>query len=181
MELHLHWPRIVIPSGRAASTGNRQWTPACLCISVVPSSEKSIICKGDSSFPDGDPIGAQESGNSADFRQTMTNTERRLCRRLSLQWRLRLWSAVIGTVETRTENLSSRGFYCILDTPPVPGDIVTCDIAIPNYSAPGRGISSIACQAEVIRVEAMGTEPGFGVACRILDFTLGKHGVSVYN
>ena len=100
---------------------------------------------------------------------------------MNLQWRLRLWSAALGTVETRTENLSSRGFYCILQTPPVPGDIVNCDIAIPNYSAPDRGISSIACQAEVIRVEAMGTDPGFGVACRILDFTLGKHGVSVYN
>ena len=84
-------------------------------------------------------------------------------------------------MDTRTENLSSRGFYCILQTPPVPGDIVTCDIAIPNYGAPNREVSSIACQAEVIRVEAIGTEPGFGVACRILDFTLGKHGISVYN
>jgi PilZ domain len=181
MELQLPGQRIAIPGGHATNTGNRQWTPACLSISVVPSSEKSMICNGDSSFPDGDPIGAQESGNPADFRQTMTNTERRLCRRLSLQWRLRLWSAAIGIVETRTENLSSRGFYCILETPLVPGDIVMCDIAIPNYSAPDRGVSSIACQAEVIRVEAMGTEPGFGVACRILDFTLGKHGICVYN
>jgi hypothetical protein len=104
----------------------------------------------------------------------MPNTERRLCRRLNLHWRLRLSNAAIGTVETRTENLSSCGFYCILETPPVPGDIVTCDITIPNYSPPDRGISSIACQAEVIRVEAVGTEPGFGVACRILDFTLAK-------
>ena len=87
----------------------------------------------------------------------------------------------MGPVETRTENLSSRGFYCILETPLVPGDIVKCDITIPNYSAPDRGISSITCDAEVIRVEAVGTEPGFGVACRILDFTLGKQGIAISN
>lgn len=111
----------------------------------------------------------------------MTTSERRLCRRLNLNWRLRLSSAAIGTLETRTENLSSRGFYCFLETPLVPGDIISCDIAIPNYSTPDRGISSIACQAEVIRVEAVGTDPSFGVACRILDFTLDKHTLSLHN
>ena len=104
----------------------------------------------------------------------MPNTDRRLYRRLNLHCRLRLSATAIGTVTTRTENLSSRGFYCILETPLVPGDVVTCDIAIPNYGTQDRGVSSIACQAEVIRVEAVGTEPGFGVACRILDFTFAK-------
>ncbi len=104
----------------------------------------------------------------------MTNTERRLCRRLSLHWRLRLSSVGIGTVETRTENLSSRGFYCFLESPLVPGEVITCDIAIPNYSTPDREVSTIVCQAEVIRVEAAGAAPGFGIACRILDFTLDK-------
>ena len=116
-----------------------------------------------------------ESDNSTDFRQTMTNTERRLCRRLSLHWRLRLSSPGIGTVETRTENLSSRGFYCFLESPLVPGQVITCDIKIPNYSTPDREVSSIVCQAEVIRVEAVGSTPGFGVACRIVDFTLDKN------
>jgi hypothetical protein len=80
----------------------------------------------------------------------------------------------MGTVETNTENLSSRGFYCFLETPLVPGEVITCDIAIPNYNTPNREVSSIVCQAEVIRVEALGTVPGFGVACRILDFTLDR-------
>lgn len=111
----------------------------------------------------------------------MPNTERRLHRRLALHWRLRLSYGSVGPVETRTENLSSRGFYCILETPLVPGDVVTCDIMIPNYDTPDRGASSIACQAEVIRVEAVGTEPGFGVACRILDFTLAKRSLFVNN
>lgn len=111
----------------------------------------------------------------------MPNNERRLYRRLGLHLRLRLSSAVIGTVETRTENLSSRGFYCFLETPVVPGDVVTCNITIPNYGASDDGNSSIACQAEVIRVEAVGTEPGFGVACRILDFTLARQGISLHD
>ena len=85
---------------------------------------------------------------------------------------------MIGTVETRTENLSSRGFYCFLETPLVPGDVVSCDITIPNYGAPGQGGSMILCQAEVIRVEAVGADPRFGVACRILDFMLARDGLS---
>jgi PilZ domain len=157
------------------------WTLACLSTRVALPSEESIICNADSSLADGDTAVAQESENPADFRQTMTTSERRFCRRLNLHWRLRLSSAAIGTLETRTENLSSRGFYCFLETPLVPGDVISCDIAIPNYSAPDRGISSIACQAEVIRVEAVGTDPSFGVACRILDFTLDKHTLSLHN
>jgi hypothetical protein len=118
----------------------------------------------------------QELGTSADFRQTMPNMERRLQRRLALHWRLRLSCGLVGPLETRTENLSSQGFYCILETPLVPGDLVACDITIPNYGSSHPVISSITCQAEVVRVEAVGTEWGFGVACRILDFTLSKQG-----
>lgn len=145
---------------------------------MAPFSEKSIICNADSSLTDENEAVAQQSEN---LRQIMTTSERRLCRRLSLHWRLRLSSTAIGIVETRTENLSSRGFYCLLETPLVPGDVVTCDITIPNYNAPDRGISSIACQAEVVRVEAVGTDSNFGVACRILDFTLDKHSLSFHN
>jgi hypothetical protein len=110
----------------------------------------------------------------------MTNSERRLCRRLSLHWRLRLSSTAIGTVETKTENLSSRGFYCYLESPLVPGEVINCDITIPNYTTPDHEISSILCQAEVIRVEALGASPGFGVACRILDFSLDRRGLTLH-
>jgi hypothetical protein len=111
----------------------------------------------------------------------MTSTERRMCRRLNLRWRLRLSTPGLGTVETRTENLSSRGFYCLLEAPLVPGDVVTCSITIPNYTSPDRKTFSIVCQAEVTRVEAVGQSPGFGVACRILDFTLDRQGLSFHN
>jgi hypothetical protein len=140
---------------------------------VVQPSEKSMICKAETV--------SQEFGSPVDFRQTMPHPERRLQRRLALHWRLRLSCGPVGPLETRTENLSSQGFYCILETPLVPGDVVTCDITIPSYSSSDPRSSSIACQAEVIRVEAVGTEWGFGVACRILDYSLKKHGASLHS
>ena len=102
--------------------------------------------------------------------------ERRKHRRLALHWRVRLSGETIGTIETRTENLNSRGFYCILETPLVPGDIIDCDLTVPNYSPSNMsGIGSLVCQVEVVRVETRGAEPGFGVACRIVDFTVGPN------
>src|ERR1700720_2158406 len=101
----------------------REWTPECFRKSVVQTSEESLTCSADHTSLDRD---GRELGNSPDFRLTMPNADRRLCRRLDLHWRLRLSATGIGTVETRTENLSSRGFYCFLETPLVPGDIITC-------------------------------------------------------
>jgi PilZ domain len=103
--------------------------------------------------------------------QTMQTMERRTTSRLALRWNLRLSSGTIGTIETETENISSRGFYCILTKPLVPGDSLDCQLSIPNYG-PGWVTRSILCKAEVVRVETRGSEPGFGVGCRILDFTL---------
>lgn len=143
--------------------------------------EESPTCNADAPVVDGTLSATHPLGAASDFRESMPNTERRLYRRLGLRWRLRLSSTAIGTVETRTENLSSRGFYCFTEAPLVPGEVVNCDITIPNYGASDRGASLIVCQAEVIRVEAVGTDPGFGVACRILDFTLAREGISFYD
>jgi hypothetical protein len=115
---------------------------------------------------------ARELENPAYVQEDMMRTERRLSRRLSLRWRLRLSGASIGIVETKTENLSSRGFYCYLESPVVPGEVVTCTISMPSYSASNRLVCSLVCQAEVIRIEAVGPTHGFGVAWRIIDYTV---------
>jgi hypothetical protein len=148
---------------------------------VAPFPEETLICNGDPTLLGGNIVSADALGTSADFRETMPNAERRIYRRLALHWRLRLSSPVVGTLETRTENLNSRGFYCLLESPLLPGDVVSCEIAIPNYGTQEHGASMIVCQAEVIRVEAVGTEPGFGVACRILDFTLANPRIGSHN
>lgn len=145
---------------------------------MAPITEESPTCNADASVADGTLNAIDPSGTSSDFRESMPNAERRLYRRLGLRWRLRLSSPAIGTVETKTENLSSRGFYCFVETPLVPGEVVDCDITIPHYGSYDRGACLIVCQAEVMRVEAAGSEPGFGVACRILDFSLSRnHGL----
>jgi hypothetical protein len=103
----------------------------------------------------------------------MQTTERRRTNRLGLRWHLRLSGETIGTLETRTENISSRGFYCFLTKPLVPGDAIDCELSIPNYGPAAAGaFRSIVCKAEVVRVEARGSEHGFGVGCRIVDFML---------
>src|SRR4051812_41155387 len=106
----------------------------------------------------------------------MKTVERRRERRLGLQWPLLVSSQVSGRVETRTENLSSGGFYFILENPLAPGEKIECDLTVPNASrGHAEGVAaSIRCEAEVLRVEALGTDPGFGVACKILDFTFTK-------
>ena len=104
----------------------------------------------------------------------MQTMERRKTNRVALHWSLRLSSGAIGTIETRTENIGSQGFYCILAHPLVPGDPLDCELSIPNYG-PAGAARSIVCKGEVVRVESRGAEPGFGVGCRILDFTLTKH------
>ena len=106
----------------------------------------------------------------------MKSTERRKERRLGLRWPIRLSSHVIGQVETKTENLSSGGFYCILENPLAPGERIDCDVTVPGDVRGNRdGIAGmLRCQAEVLRVEALGMDPGYGVACKILDFTFTK-------
>ena len=118
----------------------------------------------------------QAWGNQEEFSQTMQIVERRKQRRLALCWHIRLSSPTRGTIETKSENLSSRGFYCVLEDPLVPGNMLDCILTVPKYGATGLGtIGSIECQVEVVRVEARGAETGFGVACRILDFKLGTN------
>jgi hypothetical protein len=117
-------------------------------------------------------FGGEDSSNQAEFRKTMQTIERRTQRRLALRWLVRLSGDRIGTIEAWTQNLSASSFYCIVDNPFAPGERIDCGLTVPGR---GRGnptsIGSIACQAEVMRVEALGAGQGFGIAFRIIDFT----------
>ena len=105
--------------------------------------------------------------------------ERRKQRRLPLHWPLRVSGNPMGTLKTKTENLSAQGFYCFLESSPLPGAILECKLTVPNYgSIDSEALRSIVCQAEVVRLEARGIEAGFGVGCRILDFKLARNDAS---
>jgi hypothetical protein len=104
----------------------------------------------------------------------MQTIERRKTNRVGLRWHLRLSGAAIRPIQTRTENISSQGFYFILEHPLIPGEALDCELAIPNYGS-GGVTRSIVCKADVVRVESRGAESGFGVGCRMVDFTLARN------
>jgi hypothetical protein len=113
-----------------------------------------------------------KSSGQAQFWRTMQTIERRTQRRLPLRWPVRLSVDGIGPIEAWTRELSASSFYCIVNTPLVPGQKIDCDLTVP---ASGRGnptsIGSIECQTEVVRVEVLGPGQGFGIAFRIIAFT----------
>ena len=100
--------------------------------------------------------------------------ERRRRARMALHCPVRL--ARIGdvrTVESRTENLSSQGFYCVSDEAFAPGDRLECVLALPGaVFGYGESPFRLHCRARVMRVEQRQPESGFGLACRIEHFTL---------
>lgn len=98
--------------------------------------------------------------------------ERRKRKRIALHWPVRLFRpSGAAWVESRTENLTSNGFYCISKQAFQPGEELECVIAIPagsfGYSdAPIR----LQCRVRVTRVENQ--RDGFGLGCFIEDYGL---------
>jgi hypothetical protein len=76
-----------------------------------------------------------------------------------------------GIVETVTHDLSSDGFYCLVNTAFVPGEIRECTLSVPVHH-PNRGDRArpVLCRVRVIRVGALGADGFCGVGCRIEDY-----------
>jgi hypothetical protein len=80
-----------------------------------------------------------------------------------------------STVVSKTENLSTRGFYCISERPFLPRETLDCELVIPT-AAPGHLPQVdlvLRAVVEVVRVVAKGMDPGFGLACQIKSYTIG--------
>jgi hypothetical protein len=101
--------------------------------------------------------------------------DRRGRRRLKLPYSIVLHRQgdAVG-VETTTENISSDGFYCISEQPFSPNETLECDVVIPDQEASPEKSLVLHCRAEVIRVMADGLGPGYGLACRLTDYTIGQ-------
>ena len=103
----------------------------------------------------------------------MTPTEdRRRTKRLSLRWVVKLTRPLDGrVVRCVTDNLSIEGFHCVCDLPFLPGERLDCVLELP---AQRMGYSEadihLECRVRVVRVEAFGSEPRFGIACQIEDY-----------
>ena len=92
--------------------------------------------------------------------------ERRRRLRAQLHWGLTLHTQG-NAVETRTENVSSEGFYYISDQPASPGQMLHCTMMVPWHGDGDEGPLCFQCQARVIRVQPVSEEGRFGVGCRI--------------
>ena len=80
-----------------------------------------------------------------------------------------------STVVSRTENLSTKGFYCVSDRPFSPNETLNCELEIAS-AAPGHLPQVdlvLRAVVEVVRVVAKGMDPGFGLACQIKSYTIG--------
>jgi hypothetical protein len=82
----------------------------------------------------------------------------------------------VSPVVSKTENLSTKGFYCISDRPFSPNETLNCEVVIPSSGSGNLPEINLVLRAvvEVVRVVAKGMEPGFGLACQIKSYTIAQ-------
>jgi hypothetical protein len=97
--------------------------------------------------------------------------------RLKLAFPLVLFrSGEADRIETKTEDVSCDSFFCVSDRPFSPDDRLECELLIPGdklSSVPENDLH-VRCRARVVRVVANGLHRGFGVACRLEDYTISR-------
>lgn len=79
-------------------------------------------------------------------------------------------------IKTKTEDVSCDSFYCVSDQPFSPDDRLECELLIPGdelSSAPEDDLC-LRCRVRVVRVVEQGSQFGFGVACRLEDYTISR-------
>jgi hypothetical protein len=79
-------------------------------------------------------------------------------------------------IETKTEDVSCDSFYCFSNRPFSPEDRLECELLIPGdqlSSVPEPDLC-VRCQVRVVRVVPRGPQLGFGVACRLEDYTISR-------
>jgi len=114
------------------------------------------------------PVPAPDS-----LRTDTVAAERRSRPRLRVHWPLQFCAAAGKPIQTVTHDLSSKGLYCLIETPFVPGEIRECTLLVPARDpADDNRWVSVRCRVRVVRVEAPPETGLYGVACRIEDYQL---------
>jgi hypothetical protein len=98
--------------------------------------------------------------------------ERRSRPRAALQWVVHVSRAGGGhPIVSRTRDVSSQGFYCLVREPFESGERVECTVVIPvPKSARPDEVLWLKCLARVLRVEAAAADTAFGVAFQIEEY-----------
>ncbi len=103
-----------------------------------------------------------------------TPEDRRKRKRVSLQWPVRPFRpAKKDSIDSKTENLTSEGFYCVSREPFHLGEQLECVIVIPAGSfGSSESPVRLRCRVKVTRVESKEAQSGFGLGCHIEDYDL---------
>src|SRR5262245_60001851 len=98
--------------------------------------------------------------------------ERRRWIRTRLHWQVQFFGlGETATVETTTQNLSSRGFYCISPVPAIPGQLYICTMKVPAHQPDSADrLLSLECQVRILRVDMADTDNSYGLACEIEEY-----------
>ena len=76
-------------------------------------------------------------------------------------------------VASRTRNVSSQGFYCLVKERFESGERVECTVVIPiPKSAKQDEVLWLKCQARVLRVEPAAADTAYGIACQIEEYSI---------
>jgi hypothetical protein len=96
--------------------------------------------------------------------------ERRSRLRAGLEWIVHFSRAADRQPLTgKTKNVSSQGFYCLVQEPLEAGERVECTIIIPiPRSVTPDDVLSLKCEVRVLRIEPVANV--FGIAFRIDDY-----------
>lgn len=102
--------------------------------------------------------------------------ERRRRPRLMLSCPVRLFRSGNGSgIETRTENITCEGFYCITQSILSPREKLECELILTGENVPAiRETIVLRCRAEVVRVVRQPETSAFGVGIRLADYTIEK-------
>jgi hypothetical protein len=113
-----------------------------------------------------------ENGNESSLDPLKNRMERRRWMRTRLHWHVQFFGlAETGSVETTTQNLSSRGFYCTSPLPCAPGERFTCTIKVPAHQPDGSDrILSLECHVRILRVDKADADGTYGLACEIEEY-----------
>lgn len=102
--------------------------------------------------------------------------ERRRRPRLKLAYPLRLYRpGEAFRTETVTENISCDGFFCVTRRAFHSGETLPCEVVIPGEKLGETSVEDmvLSCRAYVVRVVPWNGGTTFGVACRVMDYTIG--------
>ncbi len=100
--------------------------------------------------------------------------ERRKRLRVKLEWSARLARDPGGpSVESRTVDVSSGGFYCLCDQPFDLGEVLWCRILAPTRNPLSREeYLCLECRVQVVRVDRLDGEARCGIGCHIQEYSV---------